>query len=191
MCFNTPSSNLRGTYRGVKLPQSLTRLFIYSWVRVSLIISSGFSNRREGVFVQASVHRIKRSVREGWPGHRAAFSCVYAARWLDHPPPLNQALSTRWSPCLLPSLGSGRWCCVLCTCPGLAGTRQTLSQNAALRLESWAIFQVNIPNFPQLQIELQPFLKVGVKVHWDHVCLVLSTWRVLSRCELCHHHPHV
>lgn len=176
MCFNTPSSNLRGTYRGVKLPQSLTRLLFIHGLECRWLYLLGFSNSPRGCLCRRyqSTESNGVSGRVG-PGHRAAFSWVHAARWLDHLPPWTRPLSTRWSPCLLPSPGSGRWCCVLCTCPGLAGTRQTLSQNAALRLESWAIFQVNIPNFPQLQIELQPFLKVSVKVHWDHVCLVLST----------------
>lgn len=50
---------------------------------------------------------------------------------------------------------------------GAGWDRQTLSQRECCSkvriLELY--FQVNIPIFPQLQIELQPFLKVGVKVH--------------------------
>lgn len=91
------------------------------------------------------------------PGHGAAF-CVHAARRLDHLL-LNQAPPYSVMP--LPVAQSRLWKMMMCTMyMPRAGARQTLSQNPALRMESWAIFQVNIPNFPQLQIELKILIPV-------------------------------
>lgn len=72
---------------------------------------------------------------------------------------LNQAPPYSVMP--LPVAQSRLWKMMMCTMyMPRAGARQTLSQNPALRMESWAIFQVNIPNFPQLQIELKILIPV-------------------------------
>lgn len=67
---------------------------------------------------------------------------------------LNRA--PRYSVKPLPVAQSRLWKMTLCSMyMPRAGTTQTLSLNPALRIESGAMFQVNIPNFPQLQIELK------------------------------------
>lgn len=159
MCFNTPSNNLRGTYRGVKLPQSLTSLLFIHGLECRWLYLPGFSNSpREGVFAgvtspwnQTECQGGLDQVRDQVTGQPSPVFTLPGGWTILLPEPSPSLLGEALACCPVQALEDD-----MCTmCMPRAGTTQTLGQNPALRIESWAIFQVNIPNFPQLQIELK------------------------------------